>query len=175
MTTPPPDLHRLPAWHGRLANVVIETPKGQANKLKFDPALGTMRLGRVLPLGMVFPFDFGFLPSTKAPDGDPLDVLVLMDAPVVPGCVVETHIIGVLRCQQREGRGQPVRNDRLIGVAAAATTTTARSLRDIDADLLRQIEAFFVEYHRIEGRTFEVLRREGAAAAVAAARQAAVR
>src|SRR6186713_1184899 len=64
--------------------VVIETPKGSPNKLTFEPRYGTFVLKGVLPAGAVFPFDFGFVPSTRADDGDPLDVLVLMDAPVHP-------------------------------------------------------------------------------------------
>jgi len=66
-------------------DVVIETPKGQRNKFKYDADLAAFRLTRVLPVGMVFPFDFGFLPQTHADDGDPLDVLVLLDAPAYPG------------------------------------------------------------------------------------------
>ena len=72
---------RLPAFSadGELCNVVIETPKGSRNKFDYDPELGLFRLGGVLPLGAVFPFDFGFVPSTLGGDGDPLDVLTLMD------------------------------------------------------------------------------------------------
>jgi hypothetical protein len=66
--------------------VVIETPKGSPSKLTFEPRYGTFVLKGVLPAGAVVPFDFGFVPSTRGDDGDPLDVLVLMDAPVYPGC-----------------------------------------------------------------------------------------
>ena len=68
--------------------VVIETPKGSRNKFKYDPDLGCYRLNSVLPEGMIFPYDFGFVPSTKAQDGDPVDVLLLMDIPAYPGIVV---------------------------------------------------------------------------------------
>jgi len=87
-------------------NVLIETPQGQPNKFKYDTKLGMLRLSRVLPVGMVFPYDFGFLPGTRAEDGDPLDVLVLMDAPAYPGTVVEARLVGVLRCKQGK-KGQP--------------------------------------------------------------------
>jgi inorganic pyrophosphatase len=65
--------------------VVIETPKGSRNKYNYDPDCDCMELGTVLPEGMLFPYDFGFVPSTLGDDGDPLDILVLMDPPVVPG------------------------------------------------------------------------------------------
>src|ERR1700722_6267161 len=74
--------------------VVIETPKGSRNKFKYDDKLGTYALSTVLGEGMVFPYDFGFVPQTQAEDGDPLDVLLLMDEPAFPGCVVEARIVG---------------------------------------------------------------------------------
>ena len=70
-------------------SVIIETPKGSRNKLKYDPAKRMYKLSKVMPEGMVFPYDFGFVPSTKAEDGDPLDVLVLTDDPLFPGCFVD--------------------------------------------------------------------------------------
>src|SRR5579864_1431362 len=76
--------------------VVIETPKRSRNKFKYDPDLGSYRLNSVLSEGMVFPYDFGFVPQTKAQDGDPLDVLLLMDEPAFTGCIVEARIVGVL-------------------------------------------------------------------------------
>jgi len=72
----------------QLFRVVIETPKGSRNKFAFDPDEHIFHLKRVLPSGMEFPYDFGFVPSTKADDGDPIDVLVLMDEPAFPGCVL---------------------------------------------------------------------------------------
>jgi len=81
---------------------VIETPKDCRNKYKFDPALRSFKLNRVLPDGMVFPYDFGFVPSTLADDGDPIDVLLLMDAPAFPGCIIESRLIGVIEGEQTE-------------------------------------------------------------------------
>ena len=69
-----------------LVRVIIETPKGCRNKYKFDPEMGTFKLSKVLPEGMVFPYDFGYIPDTHAEDGDPIDVLLLMDQPAFPGC-----------------------------------------------------------------------------------------
>ena len=82
--------------------VVIETSKGSPNKLAFEPRYGTFVRKGVLPAGAVFPFDFGFVPSTRAEDGDPLDVLVLMDAPVFPGCLVPSRLVGVIEAEQTE-------------------------------------------------------------------------
>src|SRR5688572_32148113 len=81
---------------------VVETPRGSRNKYAYDPKIATITLSKVMPEGHVFPFDFGFLPRTKGEDGDPIDVLVLMDEPVVPGCVVECRLIGVFQINQTE-------------------------------------------------------------------------
>src|SRR5881398_2938674 len=74
-------------------HVVVETPKGSRNKFAFEPKLGVFKLKKVLPEGMVFPYDFGFIPSTKAEDGDPIDVLLLMDEPAYPGCLIECRVV----------------------------------------------------------------------------------
>jgi inorganic pyrophosphatase len=159
-------LDRLPTWSGAQANVVIETSQGQRNKLKYDPDARAMRLSKVLPAGMVFPFNFGFLPSTVGADGDPLDVLVLMDAPAPPGSLVEARLIGVLRCTQQEGRRKPIANDRVLAVAEEAPTyRPVRHLRDISGPLLDEIEAFFIDYNRLSAREFRVVRRQGPSAA----------
>src|SRR5690349_21240815 len=84
-------------WH-----VIIETPKGSHNKYDFDPKLGLFALGGVLPEGMSFPYDFGFIPSTLGEDGDPLDVLLLMDEPAFTGCLVRSRLIGVIAAKQTE-------------------------------------------------------------------------
>jgi len=68
--------------------VIIETPAGSRNKFAFDTKQEIFALKKVLPAGMVFPYDFGFVPQTIAPDGDPIDVLILMDEPAFPGCAV---------------------------------------------------------------------------------------
>ncbi len=127
----PPGLHELATWSGERLNVVIETPKNQPNKLAYDPDAATMRLSKVLPVGMVFPFDFGFIPSTLGEDGDPLDVLVLMDAPVPAGCLVYCS-----SCRRpamfAAGRANDRRSSRTIGfLAVAAEASTYRGIRDI--------------------------------------------
>src|SRR6201996_8256928 len=98
--------------------VIIETPKGYRNKYSYDPRQGIFILSKVLPEGMVFPHDFGFLPRTLAADGDPIDVLLLMDVPAFPGCLVPSRLIGVMEGEQLDGK-KKVRNDRLVAVADA--------------------------------------------------------
>jgi inorganic pyrophosphatase len=148
--------------------VVIETSKGSQNKLKFDEEAGRFRLSHVLPTGMAFPFDFGFIPETRGGDGDPLDVLVLTDAPLPMGCLLDVRLVGVLEVEQRERSGEVVRNDRLLGVAEESTTHgTVADLGDISPPLLDEIEAFFDQYNRLDGKAFQVLHRRGRSAAVA--------
>jgi inorganic pyrophosphatase len=149
-------LDRLEPFDDDCVNVIIETPKGSPNKLAFEPRVGTFVLKGVLPAGAVFPFDFGFVPSTRAQDGDPIDVLVLMDAPVFPGCLVPSRLIGVIEAEQTE-EGKTERNDRLLAVASkSATHHSIRELNDLSPDLIAQIEHFFVSYNAAKGKRFAV-------------------
>ena len=143
-------------------NVVIETPKGSRNKYTYDEKTGLFKLGGVLPAGASFPFDFGFVPSTLGGDGDPLDVLVLMDEPAFAGCLVRTRLVGVVEAEQTERDGETTRNDRLIGVAADSRLhTRVRTLESIGPTLLEEIEHFFVSYNEIKGKEFRPLGRHG--------------
>ncbi len=135
-------------------NVVIETPKGSRNKFAYDEEQGLFKLRSVLPAGAVFPFDFGFIPSTLGGDGDPLDVLVLMDEPAFVGCLVPVRLIGAIEADQTEEDGT-TRNDRLIAVAADAHQHRGvRSLDDISENLMDEIEHFFISYNAIKGQQF---------------------
>ena len=148
-------LDRLAPFDDECVVVVIETPKGSPNKLAFEPRYGTFVLKGVLPAGAVFPFDFGFVPSTRADDGDPLDVLVLMDAPVFSGCIVPSRLIGVIEAQQTED-GDTEGNDRLLAVASNSSAhRSIRALSDLSRDLVAQIEHFFVSYNEIKRKQFE--------------------
>jgi inorganic pyrophosphatase len=164
----------LPVRKNNLVVVVIETPSGSGNKLKFDADLGVYRLDRVLPAGMAFPFDFGFVPETLAEDGDPLDAIVLLDAPVYPGCVVLARLIGVLEAEQQDGGVGPwKRNDRLVAVAGGPKGHSSfRSIRDVDPFRLEAIGSFFHTYHALDGDGFRVTGRTGVRAAEAAIRRA---
>ncbi|HEY3916631.1 MAG TPA: inorganic diphosphatase [Stellaceae bacterium] len=142
--------------------VVIETPKGSRNKYDYDPDCDCMELATVLPEGMRFPYDFGFTPSTLGEDGDPLDILVLMDAPVVPGCVIRARLIGAIEAKQREKKGKWTRNDRLVAVACHAQThESVRSINGLRSHLMEEIKEFFVEYNKLRGREFKSRRAVG--------------
>jgi inorganic pyrophosphatase len=148
-----PDSHDL--------NAVIETPKGSRNKYKLDERRSLFKLSGVLPAGAVFPFDFGFVPSTLGSDGDPLDVLLLMDEPAFAGCLVPARLIGVIEAEQTE-EGETTRNDRLIAVATDSHNhRDVRSLDDLTPNLLEEIEHFFVSYNTIRGKQFRPLGRFG--------------
>jgi inorganic pyrophosphatase len=143
-------------------NVIIETPKGSRNKFNYDEATGLFKLGGVLPSGASFPFDFGFVPSTLGGDGDPLDVLVLMDEPAFAGCLVRVRLVGVIEAEQTERDGETTRNDRLIGVAAEAHLHKGvRTLKGLGPALLDEIEHFFASYNDFKGKRFKPLGRFG--------------
>lgn len=143
-------------------NVIIETPKGSRNKFSYDEEYHLFKLGGVLPAGAVFPYDFGFIPSTLGGDGDPLDVLLLMDEPAFPGCLVPSRLVAVIEAEQTERDGETTRNDRLIAVAADSHThRKVRKLADISTDLLDEIEHFFISYNEIKGKNFKPLGRFG--------------
>jgi inorganic pyrophosphatase len=130
--------------------VVIETPRGSRNKYSYEPECDCMQLSTVLPEGLVFPYDFGFVPSTVGDDGDPLDVLILMDAPVVPGCGVRARLIGAIEAEQKEKDKGWTRNDRLIAVATHAQTRNgAAKLSDLRPHLVSEIKKFFATYNKL--------------------------
>ena len=140
----------------------IETPRGSRNKYDYNPDDDCLELGAVLPEGMSFPFDFGFVPSTLGQDGDPLDVLVLLDAPVVSGCVLQARPIGVIEARQKEAGKKWFRNDRLLAVAVHAKTHSPVSrLGELRPHLLEEIKSFFVDYNTQRGRKFEALADRG--------------
>ncbi len=137
---------------------VVETPRGSRNKLDYNSHLGIFELAAVLPEGTVFPYDFGFFPSTKAADGDPLDVMILMDEPVPTGCTVPVRLIGAIEAEQRKKGEDWVRNDRLLAVATHAHTHgTIATIRSLNPMQLTELEAFFHHYNRLKGVEFRVL------------------
>ena len=148
-------------------NAIVDTPKGSRNKFEYDEKIGMFKLGGALPVGAVFPFDFGYIPSTKGGDGDPLDILILMDDPAFVGCLVPAKLIGVIEAEQKENQ-MTVRNDRLIAVAAGSRNHThVRFLGDLNNNLVHEIERFFVSYNETKGKKFEILGRFGPDRAVA--------
>ena len=137
------DVIDLPKTDDGVALIVIETPRGSGNKLTYDPELGAFKLDRVLPAGMTFPFDFGFLPQTIADDGDPLDVIVLLDSPAYPGCVVPSRLVGEPRSRAARSRLRGMEAER---PAARRRRRIARSRLGPDHPRHRPV------HHRIDRR-----------------------
>jgi inorganic pyrophosphatase len=148
-----------------LLQVIIETPKGSRNKFAFDPDRKIFTLKAVLPAGMVFPYDFGFLPQTLAADGDPIDVLLLMDEPAYPGVVIRARLVGIIEGEQVEGK-KKTRNDRLLAIAEANHLyANIRNWQDLPRTFMKELEEFFVNYHRLEGKEYKLLGCRGIAQA----------
>jgi inorganic pyrophosphatase len=141
----------------QLLRVVIETPKGSRNKFAFNPNDQVFELKKVLPSGMAFPYDFGFAPSTLAEDGDPIDVLVLMDEPAFPGCVLSCRPIGVIEGEQGDKEDKE-RNDRIVAVEQDAHSwEDIKTIADLGKQFTRELEEFFVNYHKLSGKGYRIL------------------
>jgi inorganic pyrophosphatase len=140
---------------------IMETTSGRRSKFKFDPKLGIFKLHSTLPVGFVFPFDFGFIPLTLGGDGDPLDILILMDEPSFCGCLLECRLIGAITATQKN-RSKQVRNDRFIGVSLESHEyKRLKNLNELSSTILNQVEFFFVGYNKMRGRKFQPLKRTG--------------
>jgi inorganic pyrophosphatase len=154
------DPSRLKSWDDRQdgsVQVVIETPKGSRNKYDFDPKLRVFELKKVLPSGMAFPYDFGFVPSTLADDGDPIDVLVLMDEPAFPGCVLKCRLVGIIEGQQLDGK-KKTRNDRVVAVEQHNHSfADIKHIDDLGKKFVKELEEFFVNYHRMLGKEYQII------------------
>src|SRR5437016_1092848 len=141
-------------------NIIIETPKGSRNKYNYDPRGRILKLSSILPAGAMFPFDFGFIPSTLGEDGDPLDVLVITEEPVPAGCLVPARAIGVIEAEQTE-KGTTERNDRIIAVSNEAHChQQVQALDELPKEILKEIERFFISYNDMRGKEFEPLGRK---------------
>src|SRR3954470_2431525 len=145
-------------------HVVVETPKGSASKFAYDEDTGLFKLKRALPQGMVFPFNFGFFPGTVGDDGDPLDVLVVNEQTLFPGCLVEVRLLGVIEAEQTE-KGKSERNDRVIAAAANRKLPSHLENMELDNKTCFELEHFFIAYNKLSGKQFKVLGRKGASAA----------
>jgi inorganic pyrophosphatase len=144
-----------------LIQVIVETPKGSRNKYAFDAEQKVFELKKVLPAGMTFPYVFGFIPSTKAEDGDPTDVLVLMDEPAFPGCLVKCRLIGIIEGEQKDKK-QKTRNDRIVAVEKDNHGFAhVKHIDDLGKKFIRELEEFFVNYHDLIGLKYRILDAKG--------------
>jgi inorganic pyrophosphatase len=154
-----PDLLKLPTRNNSGdVYVVVETPRGSAAKLEYDPELRVFTLSKALFLGLTYPYDWGFIPSTKGEDGDPIDALVLHDAATAPGLVLKCKIIGVLEVLQSEKGKKGIRNDRLIAVPRDSHREKAdKDARDLPKQMRQEIEKFFVATDELEAKVLKFL------------------
>ncbi|HKC66958.1 MAG TPA: inorganic diphosphatase, partial [Bacteroidia bacterium] len=136
-------------------NVIIETPYKSRNKFDYDKETGLFKFHKVIPTGMEFPCEMGFIPHTEGEDGDPLDALVLMDELTYPGCLVECRLLGVLKAIQKEKGKKEVRNDRFIFVPANMKEYNhLKKIEDLNQEKVHAIAFFFENYNKEEGRKF---------------------
>jgi inorganic pyrophosphatase len=144
-----------------LVNAVVEVPLGGVNKYEYDKQLHVFRLDRTLYSPVHYPGDYGFIPSTTAGDGDPLDVLVLVDQPSFSGCVIEVRPVGLL-----EMTDQGARDEKVLAVASGNPRyLEVNDYRDVYHHVVREIEHFFSIYKQLEGKRTNTIAWHDAAAA----------
>jgi len=150
-----------------MVEAVVETPKGSRNKYEVDHATGIIRLDRVLFASIHYPTDYGFIPGTRAADGDPLDVLILVEEPTFPGCHVMIRLLGVLHMRDENGP-----DDKLLGIPVGEPRfDRIDDLEVLPQHWLVEIEHFFATYKQLEGKTSVVTGWSGREAALVVLRQ----
>jgi inorganic pyrophosphatase len=164
--------HKLDA-KAASCRAVVETPKGNRGKLDYDPKSGLFRLKTLLPDGMSFPLDFGFIPATLCDDGDPLDVMVLADEANLPGTLLDVRLIGVIEAEEVE-HGKTERNDRLVAAAAVSHLYAGvREIAELDSGFVDNLIQFWTNKDRLEGKVFRSLGVKGPKEAVALVKKSA--
>jgi inorganic pyrophosphatase len=142
-------------------HVVVETPRGSTLKLKYEARWEAMSVSRPLPLGVTYPFDWGFVPSTQSDDGDPLDALLLWDVPSYPGVVVPCRAIGVLHVEQNRtnhDRSTRIRNDRILSIPVEARREhSVTSLNALPERIRQELEQFAIAATALEGKDVQVV------------------
>jgi inorganic pyrophosphatase len=150
-------LHELPARSEGGVHVVVESPRGARLKMKYEPENGLFFGGRALPLGQRYPFDWGFVPGTKAADGDPFDALVYWEVSSYPGTVLRCRLLGVLELEEDEG-GERVRNDRLVALPLGLDRDDHfRSMHDLAPRAREELELFFTSTVFFTGKNPKVI------------------
>jgi inorganic pyrophosphatase len=133
---------------------IVESPRGSSLKLKYEPTLGAFTVSRPLGLGLVYPFDWGFFPGTRGPDGDPIDGMLLADFSTPPGTVVPCRVIGMLELdQKKKGGGGRERNDRLLAVPQSAPRFgPLEDVNQLPARFRDELARFFVNATAFEDK-----------------------
>jgi inorganic pyrophosphatase len=145
-------------------DVIIETPKGSAQKYDYVPNTPFFKMKKILPSGMVFPYDFGFIPKTRGKDGDPLDVIVISEFQSFPGVIIKCRIIGGIKAEQSKEKNSDklMRNDRFLAIPKCSNIfQNVEKMEDLPGQITDQIEEFFVGYNKLEGKKFKALDKMG--------------
>jgi len=171
-------LHRLPAFaRDEVFRVVVESPRGSAVKLKHDPDLDVFSISRPLPFGLVYPCDWGFVPSTKGPDGDPIDAAVFWDVATFPGVVIPCRALALIKIDQSvpDHAGKRRRNDRILAIPVEARRQTGlTSASALPPRVRDELDLFFVTAAALEGKDPKVLGWDGPDAALELIRSSAI-
>lgn len=135
-----------------LVNLLVEIPAGSRNKYEYSPESGVMVLDRVFHAAIRYPFDYGFIPNTKADDGSPLDAMVIMEEPTFAGCLIRARPIGLLELEE-DGCFDP----KLLCVPDADPRQAGiSSIRQIASSQLEEVSEFFRTYKSFEGRVITI-------------------
>ena len=148
------DLSKLKPYdaEGNL-QVIVEAPKGSSLKLEFDVKKRLFTISRALPLGMVYPFDWGFVPGTVAADGDPVDALVVYGAATYPGVLLPCRLLGMVELEQTEKASKRESNNRIIATPSwHEPLKEIREASDLPRNIQRELEQFFVDVTVFTGK-----------------------
>ena len=162
-----PNFVKLPTWADKsCVFAVVETPRGSRAKLEYDAKLRVFTLSKPLLVGLTYPYDWGFIPSTKADDGDPVDVLIIHDAATYPGLVLTCKPVGVLEILQTK-KGKKERNDRIFVVPDRSPfEADLTDIRNLPRRAVEELEKFFEATDALEDKTLEFLGWKGPSRAV---------
>ena len=164
------DLNMIPTFaDGSTFHVVVESPRGSNVKLKYESRWQAMSISRPLALGLSYPCDWGFVPSTRGPDGDPVDALVYWDTATFPGVILPCRAGGILRVEQKHAaESRRIRNDRLLAVPLASRRAgSLASLNDLPSRVRDELAHFLIAATALEGKDATVLGWDGPEAALA--------
>jgi inorganic pyrophosphatase len=135
----------------RVVRMIVEIPKNSSNKYEYDPQARTFRLDRPLYSPMHYPAEYGFIPGTIADDGDPLDVLCLIEHPTFSGCLIEVRPVGIL-----DLIGQTTTDQKIIAIAVKDPRyQSVQSIEDLSPHVMREFEHFFTIYKELEHKAVE--------------------
>ena len=150
--------HVSPRNEDGTVNVFVETPKGSRHKYNIDEH-GLVKIALELPEGVSFPFSFGFVPNTVAPDGDALDILLVTAGQVPAGALIAARVVGVLKMENDED-GEMLRNDRVVAVATMSRVYDyVETLEDLQETFVWDAGEFFETYNRMIDRPFNLIGR----------------